>query len=226
LHPLLSALALTVAPFFTYLCTVKKDDMDNLEIMRSGAWNYGMNPEVSAALEVCAEKCFRLNSLPPSARGERNEIIKDLLGGIEEPFVIHSPFRCDFGSQIHIGRNFIGNFNLVILDEASVTIGDHVFIGPNVSLYTVTHALLPEQRNDGVMRSRPIIIEDNVWICGSVVILPGVTVGVGAVVGAGSVVTHDIPAGMLAAGNPCRVLRPIVETDRVTGIAGCLCFPR
>lgn len=192
--------------------------MENLEIMRSGAWNYGMNTEVSVALEACAEKCFRLNRLSPLAKAERSEIIKDLLGSIEEPFVIHSPFRCDFGSQIRVGRNFIGNFNLVILDEGPVTIGNNVFIGPNVSLYTVTHALLPEQRNEGIMRSLPITIEDNVWICGSVVILPGVTIGAGAVIGAGSVVTRDIPAGMLAAGNPCRVLRPITEADRVTEI--------
>ncbi len=192
--------------------------MTKLEVMSSGAWNHGFNPEVSAALADCAEKCFRLNALPPSAKEERNAIIRDLLGGIGEPFVIHTPFRCDFGSRIRVGRNFIGNFNLTILDEGPVTIGDNVFIGPNVSLYTVVHAFLPEQRNEGIMCSRPIVIEDDVWICGSVVILPGITIGAGAIVGAGSVVTHDIPAGVLAAGNPCRVLRPVTEADRITEI--------
>lgn len=193
--------------------------MTKLEIMTSGAWSHGFSREVSAALSACAEKCFRLNALPPSAKEEREAIIRDLLGDIGEPFVIHSPFRCDFGSQIRVGHHFIGNFNLTILDEGPVTIGDNVFIGPNVSLYTVVHAFLPEQRNEGIMCSRPITIEDNVWIGGSVVILPGVTIGAGAIVGAGSVVTRDVPAGMLAAGNPCRVLRPIAEADRVREMA-------
>lgn len=118
-------------------------------------------------------------------------------------FCIHSPFHCDFGSQISIGDDFTGNFNLTILDEAPVTIGNHIFIGPNVGIYTVTHALLPDQRNAGVMRSLPITIGDNVWIGGNCVVMQGVTIGDGTVIGAGSVVTRDIPAGVIAFGNPC-----------------------
>ena len=96
--------------------------------------------------------------------------------------------------------------------------GNHVFIGPNVGIYTVTHALLPDQRNAGVMRSLPITIGDNVWIGGNCVVMQGVTIGDGTVIGAGSVVTRDIPAGVIAFGNPCRVIRPVTEDDRITEV--------
>lgn len=191
----------------------------NLQTLRSGEWCHCFSPEISAILSDCEEKCFRLNSLPPSATEQRSEIIKSLLGGTGERFIIHSPFHCDFGTNIKIGNNFIANFNLTILDETDVTIGDNVFIGPNVSIYTITHALDISQRNEGLMQARPVTIEDNVWICGNCVILPGVTIGDGCVIGAGSVVVHDIPPLTLAIGNPCRPLRPITETDKISASA-------
>ena len=155
---------------------------------------------------------------PRAAREERNAIIRQLFSRTGGTFCIHSPFHCDFGSQISIGDDFTGNFNLTILDEAPVTIGDHVFIGPNVGIYTVTHALLTDQRNAGVMRSLPITISDNVWIGGNCVVMQGVTIGDGTVIGAGSVVTRDIPAGVIAFGNLCRVIRPVTEDDRITEV--------
>lgn len=184
-----------------------------LQTLRSGEWCHCISPEISAILSDCEEKCFRLNSLPPSATAQRSKIIKSLLGGTGEQFIIHSPFHCDFGTNIKIGENFIANFNLTILDETDVTIGDNVFIGPNVSIYTITHALDISQRNAGLMQARPVTIGNNVWICGNCVILPGVTIGDGSVIGAGSVVTRDIPPHTLAVGNPCRPIRPITETD-------------
>ena len=144
--------------------------------------------------------------------------MRGLIGKIEEPFDIHSPFHCDFGTNITIGPNFVGNYNLTILDEAHVTIGSNVFIGPNVGIYTVIHALDHHQRNEGIMRSKPVTIGDNVWIGAGVTILPGVTIGERAVIGAGSVVTHDIPAGVLAFGNPCKVVRDITDSDTVSDI--------
>lgn len=184
-------------------------EKDNLSALRSGKWMNGFAEDIASALSECEELCFRLNSLPPSDLSGRHRIIKDLLGHIGEKFTIHSPFHCDFGTNIHIGENFVGNFNLTILDEADVTIGDNVFIGPNTSLCTVVHALDAGERNAGIMCARPITIGSDVWIAANVVVLPGVTIGDGAVVGAGSVVTKDIPPRTLAVGNPCRVVRAI-----------------
>lgn len=169
--------------------------MDDLEKMKTGMWLYARKPQIRKALQRCEELVFRFNSLPSSREEERNAIIRQLFGRTGGTFCIHSPFHCDFGSQISIGEDFTGNFNLTILDEAPVTIGNHVFIGPNVGIYTVTHALLPDQRNAGVMRSLPVTIGDNVWIGGNCVVMQGVTIGDGTVIGAGSVVTRDIPAG-------------------------------
>lgn len=186
-----------------------------LERMRSGAWLHAIDPEIGEELLRAEELCHRLNALPPSHREEREAILRELLGATGRTFVIHSPFHCDFGTQIAIGEGFVGNYGLTILDEGPVTIGDHVFIGPSVGIYTVVHALLPGQRNEGIMRSRPVTIGNDVWIGGHATILPGVTIGEGAVIGAGSVVTRDIPAGVLAVGNPCRVVRPLTESDRI-----------
>lgn len=182
---------------------------ENFEKLKSGEWTDGFAAGIADALDKCEEECFKFNSLPPLHKEERRQIIRQLFGSIGEKFTINPPFHCDFGFNIHVGNNFVGNFNLVILDEADVTIGDNVFIGPNVSLCTVIHAMTPEERNRGIMRSLPITIGDNVWIASNVVVLPGVTIGEGAVVGAGSVVTKDVEPFTLVAGNPTRIIKKI-----------------
>lgn len=194
---------------------MKKEIFD---LLNRGLWLHaGANdlPEVTELLRKCADTCHEINSLRPSMTEQRAGLFRSLLGSVGERFVIHSPFRCDFGFNIRIGDNFVGNFNLAILDEAKVTIGDNVMIGPNCSLVTIVHALLPDQRNEGIMQAKPITIGNDVWIAAGATVLPGVTIGDGAVIGAGSVVVKSIPAGMLAAGNPCRPLRPVTEADRV-----------
>lgn len=183
--------------------------MDNMTLLGSGEWMDGFADELGVGLRRCEELCFTFNALPPSRVDERKRLIREIFGSIGERFTIHSPFHCDFGSNISVGENFVGNFNLTILDEAKVTIGNNVFVGPNVSMCTVIHALDAEQRNSGIMKALPITIGDNVWIAANVVILPGVTIGDRAVIGAGSVVTKSIPSGMLAVGNPCRPVRAI-----------------
>ncbi len=162
----------------------------------------------------CKMKTFEYNNTSPDKRTERKELIRKIVGKIGEEFNIESPFQCDYGYNIEIGENFYSNHNLIILDVGKVRIGDNVQIAPNVSIYTAGHPVHPESRNSGYEYGIDITIGDNVWIGGSVTILPGVTIGDNAVIGAGSVVTKDIPADVIAAGNPCRVIRKITEEDR------------
>lgn len=194
---------------------------DVFELLDGGVWIYGSAndlPEVYALLRRTADICFEMNALPPSESGSREKILRGLLGSVGKCIVVNPPFRCDFGHNIHIGDNFIGNFNLTILDEAKVSIGDNVMIGPNCTLATIIHAMLPAQRNAGIMRAKPISIGNNVWLASNVTVLPGVTIGDNAVIGAGSVVTKSIPASTFAAGNPCRPIRTITDADAVTPV--------
>ncbi|GAA5556739.1 putative acetyltransferase SA2342 [Acinetobacter schindleri] len=149
------------------------------------------------------------NHMNPSNQAERNKILENLFGEIGENFVIEGPFHCDYGFNIQIGNNFYANVNLVILDGAKVTIGDNVFIAPNVGIYTAGHPLEKDLRNKGLEYAKPISIGNNVWIGAGVSIMPGVTIGDNSVIGAGSIVTRPIPSNVVAVGNPCRVLKKI-----------------
>jgi len=143
----------------------------------------------------------------------QDELIRGILGKAGKNMTIFPPFRCDYGSNIEVGDNFFANYNLIILDVAKVTIGNNVFIAPNVAIYTAGHPVHPTARNSMYEYGIPIDIGDNCWIGGNVVICPGVKIGSGSVIGAGSVVTKDVPENVIAAGNPCRVLRKITEED-------------
>ncbi len=189
--------------------------MDQKERMLAGlpykAWMDGLQEERDA----CREKIYRFNLLPPENR--RTNIpahIREIFGKTGENVWVEPPFQCDYGWNIEVGDNFYANYNLVILDVCKVTLGDNVFIAPNVALYAAGHPVHPMSRNSGYEYGAPITVGSNVWIGGNTVILPGVTVGDNVVIGAGSVVTRDIPANSVAAGNPCRVLREITEADR------------
>lgn len=184
-----------------------ENDYHDFELLRSGEWMNGFTEEIGEALGYCEDLCFRLNMLPPGKRDERDAIVREIVGAIGDKYVLHSPFRCDFGFNIHIGENFVGNFNLTILDEAEVRIGNNVFIGPNTTLCTIIHEFDARKRNAGIMKAKPISIADNVWIAANVVILPGVTIGEGAIIGAGSVVTKNVEAHSIVAGNPARVIK-------------------
>ena len=173
-----------------------------------------VDPELLEELMVTREMLYEYNSLHPSETRRMKEILKGLLGYVaDDEFIINQPFRCDYGKQISIGKRFFANFNFTVLDEARVTIGDDCFIGPNVSIYTACHSTDPVERNSRQEWARPVTIGHNVWIGGSVTILPGVTVGDNSIVGAGAVVTKDVPANVIVVGNPARVLRQITEDD-------------
>lgn len=170
--------------------------------------------ELLAERMACAEKLHKLNLMSPSRETERRDLLRGLLGRTPERFTILSPFYCDYGYNIEVGEDFFMNVNCVVLDGARVTFGNHVFVAPGCGFFTAGHPLDVEQRNRGLEIALPITVGDNVWIGGNVSVLPGVSIGQGSVIGAGSVVTHDIPAGVVAAGNPCRVIRKLTAADR------------
>ena len=160
------------------------------------------------------KKIFRYNNLEPGNDKEKDRLIKEILGKTGEYINIETPFHCDYGYNIEIGENFFANYNFTVLDVGKVKIGANVQIAPNVSIYTAGHPIHPDSRNSGYEYGIGITIGDNVWIGGSVCIMPGVTIGNNAVIGAGSVVIKNIPDNALAVGNPCRVIRMITEEDR------------
>ena len=155
--------------------------------------------------------CFEYNYLvKPSEFQKQSKIIKKLFGKTKNNFMITAPFWCDYGYNIEIGENFYTNHNVVILDGAKVKFGDNVFIAPNCGFYTAGHPLDSERRNIGLEYAKPITVGNNVWFGVGVHVMPGVTIGDDAVIAAGSVVTKDIPSGVLAAGVPCKVIREIM----------------
>lgn len=164
---------------------------------------------------VARRLCQKLNTMDRSDFKGLKAVVKELLGKSDDAW-INPPFYCDYGKNIEVGRNFFANYNCTILDVAKVVIGDNCQIAPNVSIYTAGHPVHPASRNTMYEYGIGITIGDNVWIGGNVVICPGVRIGDNVVIGAGSVVTRDIPAWSLAAGNPCRVIREITEEDRYT----------
>lgn len=151
--------------------------------------------------------CERYNRTSVTESDERRRILAELLGAVGEGTEIRPPFLCDMGFQIHVGPRTFVNFGLVALDVARIDIGAEVNIGPNVQLLTPTHPIAPGPRRAGWEGSSPIAIGDGVWLGGGVIVLPGVTIAENTVVGAGAVVTRDLPAGVVAVGNPARVIR-------------------
>lgn len=159
-------------------------------------------------------KIYEYNLCPPNQPEKIEGMIRGILGKAGANVNILAPFHCDYGKNIEVGNNFMANYNCIILDVAKVIIGDDVMFGPNVSLLTAGHPVYPSSRNSGYEYGIEITIGNSVWIGGNTVVNPGVTIGDNAVIGSGSVVTKDIPANVIAVGNPCRVLRQITEEDK------------
>lgn len=173
--------------------------------------NYDKNLE--GERNRCKDLCHAFNSCLPSQQEKRREIMRNILGKTGETFLIEQSFWCDYGYNIEIGERFYSNHGCVILDAAGVTFGNDVFIAPNCGFYTAGHPLSPDLRNRGLEYAKPITVGNNVWIGGNVSVMPGVSIGDNTIIGSGSVVTKDIPSGVIAVGNPCRVLREITKEE-------------
>ncbi|MEE1314369.1 MAG: sugar O-acetyltransferase [Faecalimonas sp.] len=171
------------------------------------------DPEVDRGRRRSQELSYQYNQLAPSQLEEREHILRENLGYVGKNCVIEQPFHCDFWERVSVGDNFFSNYNFVVLAGNKITIGDNVWIAPDCGLYAAGHPFDVELRLSGIEYAWPIKIEDNVWIGGGVKIMGGVTIGANSVIAAGSIVTKDIPANVLAAGNPCRVIREIRPED-------------
>lgn len=162
----------------------------------------------------CADLCYEFNNCRPSEIERQRELLSEMLGSIKGNPVVTAPFYCDYGCNISVGENFYTNHNVTILDGAKVIFGDNVFIAPNCVFSTAGHAIDSEQRNQGLEIALPITVGNSVWIGANVSVLPGVTIGSNTIIGAGSVVNKDIPDGVIAVGNPCKVIRRITDADK------------
>lgn len=158
---------------------------------------------------------YEYNQLRPSAQNEKKTLLKQMFAEIGEGCYIETPFYANWGGRhVHFGKNVYANFGLTLVDDGEIFVGDNVLFAPHVTLASATHPIHPELRRKQAQYNLPIHIGNNVWIGACSVILPGVTIGDNSVIGAGSVVTKDIPADVVAVGNPCKILRPITEKDR------------
>lgn len=175
-------------------------------------------PSDDALLErqrQCLEILYDFNTTRPSQLQKRTEILRRLLAEIGNDCYIEPPLHANWGCHTHLGHHVYANFNLTLVDDGDIFIGNYVMFGPNVTLATAGHPIMPQLRQEGMQFNIPIRIGNNVWIGAGTIVLPGVTIGENTVIGAGSVVTKDIPANVVAVGNPCKILREIGERDNI-----------
>lgn len=180
------------------------------ERMLAGELYDPLDPELVAARDRARDLCQSLNATREAQRDERRRLLRELFGAGGETVWMQPPFYCDYGSNILLGERVFFNFNCVVLDVCRVQVGDFTLFGPAVQIYTATHPMNAELRRRQEF-AKPIEIGSDVWVGGGAILCPGVRIGSRSVIGAGSVVTRDIPEGVFAAGNPCRVIRPITE---------------
>lgn len=185
------------------------DGRSQYERMRAGDLYIAEDPQLGADSRRAALLIQRFNQSDPTDYEGMGRLLRELLGSFGEGAAIRPPFYVDYGAYIHIGARTFINFGAVMLDVAPITIGEDVQMGPNVQLLTPTHPLDPELRRAKWEAAEPITIGDNVWLGGGVIVLPGVTIGENTVVGAGAVVTKDLPANVIAVGNPARVIKQL-----------------
>ena len=192
--------------------------MTETERMEAGLLYDPGAEEILSVQSPLGEKLKEFNDLRPLQFEEQQRLMREMFAECGENVFIQRPLYANWGgSHVHLGSNIYANFNLTLVDDGHIYIGDWVKFGPNVTIVTAGHPVLPELRKDPALQfNKDVHIEDGVWIGAGVIVLPGVTIGKNSVIGAGSVVTRDIPENVVAVGNPCRVMRPIGEKDRET----------
>lgn len=186
-----------------------------IERMKGGRLYYCSDERLQAEQMQRMDKVFAFNQLPPSHLEEKAALLREMFAEIGENCYLETPFFSNWGGKhVHFGNGVYANFNLTLVDDGDIYVGDRVMMGPNVVLATAGHPVEPELRRNVAQFNLPIHIGANVWLGAGCIVLPGVTIGENSVIGAGSVVTKDIPANVVAVGNPCQVLRPIGPRDR------------
>ncbi len=184
------------------------------ERMRSGKLYFCTDEELAREQLKCLDRLYDFNQTRPLEMEKRSALLKEILAEVGENCYVEPPLHANWGIHTHFGRNVYVNFNLTLVDDTDIFVGDSVMFGPNVVVATAGHPIDPELRRKVAQFNVPVRIGSNVWIGAGAILLPGVTIGENSVIGAGSVVTHDIPPNVVAVGNPCRVLREISERDR------------
>ena len=185
------------------------------EKLHTGALYLPMDDSITAEQFDCLEKLYDYNATRPHELKKREALLKEMFAEIGEDCYIELPLHSNWGGHhVHFGKNIYANFGLTLVDDTHIYVGDYTMFGPNVVVATAGHPILPMLRQQGYQYNFPVRIGSNCWLGAGVIVLPGVTIGDNTVIGAGSVVTKDIPANVVAVGNPCRVLRPISERDR------------
>lgn len=196
--------------------------MTNREKLHSGQIYYPSDEEIMKEQLLCVEKLYDFNMTRPLEQDKRTAMLKDMFAEIGEDCYIEPPLHANWGGKhVHFGKNVYANFNLTMVDDTHIYVGDYTLIGPNVTIATAGHPIDPELREKAYQFNKSVHIGKNCWIGAGAVILPGVTIGDNTVIGAGSVVTKDIPSNVVAVGNPCKVLREIGEHDKVYYYKDC-----
>ena len=190
-------------------------NMTMKEKMHTCELYYPNDEEIMKAQALCLEKQYDYNATRPSEGGKRAALLKEMFAEIGEGCYIEPPLHANWaGHHVHFGKGVYANFNLTLVDDTHIYVGDHTMFGPNVTIATAGHPILPELREKAYQYNAPVHIGRNCWIGAGAIILPGITIGNNVVVGAGSIVTKDLPDNVVAVGNPCRVLREVNEHDK------------
>lgn len=185
------------------------------EKMHTGELYLPGDEQIMTEQAKCLEQLYDFNSTRPSEAERRQELLGEMFAEIGDGSYIEPPLHANWaGRHVHFGKNVYANFNLTMVDDTHIYVGDNTMLGPNVTIATAAHPILPELRRQAYQYNLPVHIGKNCWLGAGVIVLPGVTIGDDTVVGAGSVVTKDLPAGVVAVGNPCRIMREIGERDR------------